>query len=63
MILMSKTRRWWFSCKVFTIYCETNSDNNIVYGAAIINKFKGRHVKYLVKWMKKLGGFRYHEYK
>lgn len=61
--MCSTNRRWWFRCNKMTIYCESNDQDIIVLAAPIVSKFIGQHIKNLVGWMKKLGGFRFHEYK
>lgn len=52
-------RRYWLSCERFTISAETDSQHRLVNVAPIANKFRGRHVKSLVDWMRTLGGFRW----
>ena len=56
-------RHWWFSTKRMTFDCITDEENIVIDIAPIGSWSKGHHVKRLVYWLRKQGGFRYHEYK
>lgn len=57
-------RHWWFSCRSFTCYVQSGAEDLITNKSApIVRRFTGQHLKNLVYWMKKIGGFRYYEYK
>ena len=52
------------SCKAFTCYVETDANGFVTHNsAAIVRKFTGQSIHNLVRWMNKIGGFRWHEYK
>jgi len=55
-------RYWWMSCRRFTCLVVSDKNDRVAKGsAAIVGRFRGQHIKNLVKWMKKLGGFRFKE--
>jgi len=46
-----------------TVGVDTDKKGIIIKGAPITRKFKGQHIKDLVKWMKKQRGFKAKEIK
>jgi len=57
-------RHWWFSCKVFTCLVVSDGENLVTRESApIVRRFTGQHIKNLADWCRKLGNFRWEEYK
>jgi len=56
-------RSWWMSCKSFTCFVETDEHDIVTRNSApIVRVFVGQHIKNLVGWMKRIGGFRHKEF-
>lgn len=51
-------KSFWLSSNKMTISVDTNRKGIIIFCAPIVRKFKGQHIKKLVKWMRKHGGFK-----
>jgi len=56
-------RSFWLSSNKMTVGVDTDKKGIIIKGAPITRKFKGQHIKDLVKWMKKQRGFKAKEIK
>lgn len=59
-----KTRKWWLSCKAFTVYVESDQNNRVIaaQSAPLVRTFDNQYISHLVSWMRKIGGFKYYEY-
>jgi hypothetical protein len=56
-------RHWWLSCSAFTCYVASDEDDFVMkQSAPIVRRFRGQHIKRLVRWMKDIGGFMCAEY-
>jgi len=58
MRLGNLMRSFWLSSRKMTMGVDTDDKGIIINSAPIVRKFKGQHIKNLVKWMKKQGGFK-----
>ena len=45
-------RKWWFSCRAFTVQVETDERNIITWAAPIVRKFIGQPLANLERWQK-----------
>jgi hypothetical protein len=49
---------FWLSSKKMTIGVDTDEKGIIIDSAPIVRKFRGQHIKNLVSWMRRQGGFK-----
>lgn len=53
----------WISCSKFTVLVETTPDEKIAMAAPIVFKFRGQPLENLLRWARRLGGFRHEIWK
>lgn len=54
-------RCWYFSSNYATGYVESDENDVIAETCPIWQKFIGQHIKNLADWLRRKGGFVYHE--
>jgi hypothetical protein len=58
--MMPATELWWLSCRSFTIAVEIDQDSGLIIQAApVARTFLRQSLGSLMRWMERIGGFRY----